>query len=153
MIKVLFFTACLLLVSACSSKKAPPELKYLPEEFDAIMNTTGAAPDKTTGSAINFSDYSPGVNKLTSRPLMYQRLGFVVLEFQTETQARNEALRLNQYYSRNYVFDKVEGEPVLEDMVLVKFHGQNPKRRVQRTPINIPTEHHDHGAPAGGGGH
>ena len=150
MIKVLFFSACLVFVLGCSSKKAPPELKYLPEEFDAIMNTTGATPDKTTGSAINFADYSPGVNKLTSRPLMYQRLGFVVLEFETETQARNEALRLNQYYSRNYVFDKVEGEPILEDLVLVKFHGQNPKRRIQRKPVHIPAEHH--GAPAGGGG-
>lgn len=149
MIKVLFLSFCLLVAFSCSKKKAP-ELKYTTEEFDTIINSSGAAPDKTPGTAINFADYSPGVNKLTSRPMMYERLGFVVLEFETETQARNEAMRLNQYYSRNYLFDKVEGEPVLEDLVLVKFHAQNPKRRTQRKPVNIPAEHH--AAPAGGGG-
>lgn len=149
--KALILSFCLLLTFGCSSKKKDPDLKYRAEEFDAIINTTTAVADKNTASAINFSDYSPGVNKLTSRPMIYERLAFVILEFETETQARNEAQRLNQYYSRNYLFDKVEGEPILEDLVLTKFHAQNPKRRIQRTPVNIPKE--AYGAPAGGGGH
>ncbi len=149
MMKALILSFCLLLAFGCTSKKKEPELKYTTEEFDAIINTTTAVPDKNTANAINFSDYSPGVNKLTSRPVVYERLAFAILEFETETQARNEALRLNQYYSRNYLFDKVEGEPILEDLVLIKFHAQNPKRRIQRTPVNVP--HEGHGAPAGGG--
>lgn len=151
MMKAGILAFCLFIAVGCTSKKQEPELKYKPEEFDAIINTTTAVPDKNTANAINFSDYSPGVNKLTSRPMIYERLSFAILEFETETQARNEAQRLNQYYSRNYLFDKVEGEPILEDLVLVKFHAQNPKRRIQRKPVNIPQE--SHGVPAAAGGH
>ena len=150
--RVLFFTLMLFAIFACSKKNHELEPLYTTLEFDTLLNNTGAIPDKGNTSAINFSDYSPGVNKLTSRPMSYQRLSFNVLEFETVKQARDEAMRLNQYYARNYLFDKVEGEPILEDMVLVVFHAENPKRRIQRKPINTPAAH---AAPAGGsaGGH
>ncbi|MBC7427062.1 MAG: hypothetical protein H7336_00530 [Bacteriovorax sp.] len=126
-------------------------MKYTPEEFDAIMDTSGATPAKEKSAEIDFTQYSPGVNKLTSRSLTYERLNFAVVEFETEKQARAEALRLNQYYSRNWLFDKVEGEPILEDLILVKFKAENPKRHLQRRPVNIPSEHAP--TPAGGGEH
>lgn len=146
-LKVLFLSLILLAGLACSGKKHGPEPLYTALEFDTLLSSTGAIPDKGNNSAINFSDYSPGVNKLTSRPMSYQRLSFNVLEFETVKQARDEAMRLNQYYARNYLFDKVEGEPILEDMVLVVFHAENPKRRIQRKPVNAPAAH---AAPAGG---
>ena len=150
--KAFILSLCLLSAFGCTSKKQEPELKYTAEEFDAILSTTTAVPDKNSAAAINYSDFSPGVNKLTSRPMIYNRLSFTILEFETETQARNEAQRLNQYYARNYLFDKVEGEPLLEDLMITKFHAQNPKRRIQRKPVNIPKE--NHGAPAAAsGGH
>nr|BDT28097.1 hypothetical protein BHI3_15630 [Bacteriovorax sp. HI3] len=138
------------LIFGCSKKKEAPDLKYTLEEFNLILDSTGAAGDKDAANAIKFEDYAPGVNRVNSRPMVYQRLSFAVVEFETEKQAREEALRLNQYYSRNWLFDKVEGEPILEDLMIVKFHAANPKRRVQRKPVNIPSEH---AAPAGGGEH
>lgn len=143
--------ASLLILSACSKKHAEPEPVYTLEEFNTVLATTPANPDKNTANAINFSDYSPGVNRINSRPMEYQRLSFALIEFETVKQARDEALRLNQYYSKNWLFDKVEGEPLLEDLVIVKFHAANPKRRVQRKPKNIPAEVHGdaHAAPAG----
>lgn len=142
--------ASLLILSACSKKQAVPEPVYTLEEFSAVLATTPANPDKNTANAINFADYSPGVNRINSRPMEYQKLSFALIEFETVRQARDEALRLNQYYSKNWLFDKVEGEPLLEDLVIIKFHATNPKRRVQRKPKNIPVESHgEHAAPAG----
>lgn len=135
-----------LLIFGCSKKKVEPDLKYTLEEFNVILDSTGAGADKNAANVIKFEDYAPGVNRVNSRPMVYERLGFFVVEFETEKQARAEALRLNQYYSRNWLFDKVEGEPILEDLVIVKFHATNPKRRIQRKPVNIPAEHH--GTPA-----
>lgn len=151
MVKVLILALSLFIISGCSKKEVAPELKYTQEEFDLIMNSTDAAPDKNTANAINYSDYSPGVDRVNSKALIYQRLSFAAVGFETEKQARDEAMRLNQYYSRNWLFDKVEGEPILEDLVIVKFHAVNPKRRTQRTPVNIPASggHHE----AAGGGH
>lgn len=138
MVKVLILALSLFIISGCSKKEVVPELKYTQEEFDLIISSTEVALIKTRPDAINFSDYSPGVDRLNSRAFVYQRLSFSALAFETEKCARDEAIRLNQYYSRNWLFDKVEGEPILEDLVIVKFHATNPKRRTQRVPVNIP---------------
>lgn len=149
MFKVLILTLSLIIISGCSKKEVAPELKYTQEEFDLIMNSTAAAPDKNNANAINYSDYSTGADRVNSKALIYERLSFAAVAFETPKQARDEAMRLNQYYSRNWLFDKVEGEPILEDLVIVKFHATNPKRRSQRIPVNIPSgTHHE----AGGSG-
>lgn len=152
MVKILILALSLFIIAGCSKKEAAPELKYTIEEFDAIINTTSTTPDKAANNVINYSDYSPGVDRINSKALIYQRLGFQAIAFETEKQAKDEALRLNQYYSRNWLFDKVDGEPLLEDLVISRFHAINPKKRVQRKPVNIPPmEHHEGGG--GGGGH
>ena len=148
MVKVLILSFCLFLISGCSKKNVVPEIKYSQEEFDLIMNSTSAVPDKEVANAINFSDYSTGVDRVNSKALIYERLSFAVIAFETTAQAKSEAQRLNQYYSRNWLFDKVEGEPILEDLVIVKFHAENPKRKTQRLPKNIPSEAHHESAGA-----
>lgn len=141
-----------MLLSGCSKKDHAADLKYTPEEFTHIMSTISATDDKNTANAINFADYAPGVVPAHSRPMIYERLSFAIIEFETEKQARDEAIRLNQYYSRNVLFDKVDGEPLLEDLVIVKFHAVNPNKAVQRKPKNIPHAPAEaHGAPAAGG--
>lgn len=152
MVKVLILTLSLLITLGCSKKEVGPVVLYTQEEFDGIMNTTSATPDKNSANAINYSDYSPGVDRVNSKALVYERLSFAAIAFENEKQAKGEALRLNQYYSRNWLFDKVEGEPLLEDLVISRFHAVNPKRRTQRKPVNIPPMEHQEGG-GGGGGH
>jgi hypothetical protein len=149
-VNVFFLFIVLTCFMSCSKKKVEPELKYTAEEVSHILSDVKLAADKNP-KAINYSDYAPGVNHTSAQALLYERLGFIAVEFETEKQARDEAFRLNQYYSRNWLFDKVEGEPLLEDLVLIKFHAQNPKRRTQRKAVNAPI--HGHGAEAGGGEH
>jgi hypothetical protein len=146
-----------LTILSCTKKHEEPSLKYTDEEFTHLIGESGAAVDKS-GPAINFSDYVPGVNKVSAKSLSYEHLQFYALEFESVEQARAEALRLNQYYSRNWLFDRVEGEPMLEDLVIIKFKAINPKRVVQRKPIHVPHKAEGaHGAGAesgeGGGGH
>lgn len=152
MVKVLILALSLLIITGCSKKEVAPVVLYTQEEFDGIMSTTSATADKNSANAINFSDYSPGVDRVNSKALIYERLSFAAVAFETEKQAKDEALRLNQYYSRNWLFDKVEGEPLLEDLVISRFHATNPKKRTQRKPVHVPPmEHHEAGG--GGGGH
>lgn len=151
-VKVLLVISCVALLGlvSCSKKKHDHETKYTAEEFAHILGTVKLAADKEAANAINFSDYAPGVNHGSAQALVYERLSFAIIEFENEKQARDEAIRLNQYYSRNWLFDKVEGEPLLEDLVITKFQATNPKRKIQRKPINHPVE--GHGAEGGGGG-
>lgn len=132
----------------CSKKKIEGEPIYTEEEFNHLtadlsqLNPVGE-------NAIPFAEYSPKVNRLISKAYKYERLRFYAIGFDTVIDARNEAIRLNQYYSKNYMFDQVEGEPILEDMVITQFKAINPNKKVQRVPKKHESGHEEkseHGA-------
>lgn len=132
------------LLFSCSKKKEVVELKYTLEEFNHLAHETS---NESGSKGPNFSEYSPGVNLLESKALVYKRLPFYAVSFEHVEQARLEALRLNQYYSRNWLFDRVEGEPILEDYVIKTFQAINPRRKTQRIPKTeaheaAPSAHH-----------
>jgi len=128
-----FLLITLVACFSCSKKQENTGPKYTAEEFLALSHEASVTNEKGE-DAIKFSDYSPGVNKLDSKTFRYNRLVFFAIAFETEEEAKSEAKRLNQYYSRNWLFDRVEGEPVLEDYVISTFNAQNPNRSVQRRP-------------------
>ena len=142
----------------CSKKADHQGEKYKLEEIKKMMEEGGATelPKKIEegGVPIPFSEYSPGVNQVESYGLRYQRLVFFAISFETEEMAKNEALRLNQYYTRNWVIDRVEGEPLLEDVALVALKAINPTKKVQRVPKTHPhaQEHGEEHKEAKGGG-
>lgn len=118
---------------SCSKKTHKVELTYTDDEFVKLAHETTL--NKDNGDAeIKFSDYLFGVNRLESKSLIYKRLSFFAISFENSTQACAEASRLNQYCARNWLFDHVEGEPILEDYVILTFRATNPKKRVQRIP-------------------
>ncbi len=128
-----------LLIISCSKKKDHGE-KFTEAEWKEI--TMHLPPVNPQGeNAIPFHEYSPGVNRLNSKVFIVKNLRFFAIEFENEDQALKEATRLNQYYSKNYLFDQVEGEPVLEDFVISTFKAKNPNRKVQRAATNH-SEHH-----------
>jgi hypothetical protein len=51
----------------------------------------------------------------------------IAIEFATEKDARNAAKAYDQYYARNWFFDEVKGEPVLEDFIKKVYDAKNPK--------------------------
>lgn len=137
---LIFLLVLTSLTLSCSKKVKVEEVKYTLEEFDKLAEAASPIKDKAQ-DGFNLADYAPGVNRLESKALVFNRLTFFAVEFETETQARSEALRLNQYYARNWLFDRVEGEPVLEDYVIETFKAINPKRNVQRVPKKHAPEH------------
>lgn len=128
------------LLFSCSKKKEVVELKYSGEEFEQLAHETTPSHEKGA-DGLKLSDYGAGVDQHLSRALVYKRLAFFAVAFETGEQARAEALRLNQYYARNWLFDRVEGEPVLEDYVITTFKAINPKRVIQRVPKTQGSEH------------
>lgn len=117
--------------------------KYTIEEFDKLASESSLNKEKS--DTPQFSDYSPGVNRLESKSLIYERLAFFAIAFENEEQARKEAIRLNQYYARNWLFDRVQGEPLLEDYVILTFKAMNPTKKIQRVPIKSSEHASGHG--------
>lgn len=135
---------------ACSKKKEIVEPRFTVEELTALAHNATVSSEKGE-EAIQFSDYAPGVNKAESKSFRFERLVFYAIKFETTEEARSEAQRLNQYYARNWLFDRVEGEPLLEDFVITTFQAKNPNRQIQRKPkVSHPEQsgHHGDAAPA-----
>lgn len=149
-LQIFLVAALLVTCSACSKKKEVVEPRYTVEELTALAHGATATSEKGE-EAIQFSDYAPGVNKVESKSFRYERLVFYAIKFETTEEARSEAVRLNQYYARNWLFDRVEGEPILEDYVITTFQAANPNRQIQRKPKAAHSEksgHHSEAAPA-----
>jgi hypothetical protein len=119
-------------ITGCS-RNNKADLLYTSEQIDSLAFETKHTNEKNGGNII-FSDYNHGVNKQESKGLMYNRLTFFAICFESVEQASSEALRLNQYYSRNWLFDRVQGEPILEDYVIKTFKAINPNKKTQRAP-------------------
>jgi len=122
-----------LLGMGCSKKQSSIEPRYTALEFMSLAHE--AQPSHEKGEeALKLSDYADGVNRIDSTTLKFNRLVFFAVEFESTAQALAEAKRLNQYYSRNWLLDRVEGEPILEDYVIKTFNAVNPNRKIQRVP-------------------
>ncbi|OUR99922.1 hypothetical protein A9Q84_02510 [Halobacteriovorax marinus] len=52
----------------------------------------------------------------------------MAMEFDSEENARKAALAYDQYYARNWFFDEVKGEPVLESFIKEVYGAKNPKK-------------------------
>jgi hypothetical protein len=50
----------------------------------------------------------------------------IAIEFASEEDAKNAAKYYNQYYARNWFFDDVKGEPVLESFIKDVYGAKNP---------------------------
>jgi hypothetical protein len=152
-LRIVLALALTLVVISCSKKQQNAEPKYTAEEFMALAHEAQPSNEKGEG-ALKLSDYSSGVNRTESRALKYNRLTFFAVEFATSEEAKSEALRLNQYYTRNWLLDHVEGEPILEDYVIETFKASNPRRHVQRVPKKHEAVHSEaHGEAHGEAAH
>jgi hypothetical protein len=143
---IILTSSLLLLLISCSKKVEVVELKYTALELEALLHASGPSHEK--GKGIVFSEYAPGANHLESKALAYEHLDYFIIGFETTREACNEALRLNQYCARNWLLDRVEGEPILEDYLIKELKAINPKRKIQRAPKHKVEGHGESHAPA-----
>lgn len=138
------------LFSSCSKKTEAPERLKVEE----LVKNLGPVKEVKKGdaTAVPFRPeyYGTGLIPNSYKILSYKDLSFLVVEFESEEMAKNEALRLKQYFHKNWLIDEVSGEPSLEDLIIYKIHAVNPSVKTQRVPKHIPEEG---AAPAAGGGH
>lgn len=137
----------LFLAFACSKKQVEVEAIYTEEEFTKITHSLTSV-NAVKENAIPFHEYSSKVNQVNSKAFIFNKLLFFAIAFNSVEDARNEALRMNQYYSKNFMFDQVEGEPLLEDLVISTFKATNPKRKIQKV-VKAPAHGEAHGSPHG----
>lgn len=119
----LFLTLLSILAASCTK-----ELKYSKEELlkkaqAADPSVSLILPDKLTG-AVFCSDYPAGC--LSAHIVRVQGLDLIAVEFETAEKAEYAAKKIRGFYLRNWVFDDVRDEPVLEKFVTEKLQAKRP---------------------------
>ncbi|MCK6596485.1 MAG: hypothetical protein L6Q33_14905 [Bacteriovoracaceae bacterium] len=152
----ILLTLIVLLSSACAKKEVTVERLKVDELVKSLGPVIELKKDDPRAVPFRLEYYGAGVIADSYKQLSYRDLGFLAVEFESEEAALKEALRLKQYYHKNWLFDEVANEPSLEDLIIYKIHAINPSLAVQRTPKHIPQDPvaaPAGAAPAKGGGH
>lgn len=117
------FAALSILAASCTK-----ELKYTKEQlFDMARKgdpTLELVLPKTMNDGINCADYPEGC--LSGHMVRVKGLVMIAVEFMTEEQAIFAAKKVKGYYVRNWIFDDVTGEPILEKFVVDFLEAKKP---------------------------
>lgn len=89
-------------------------------------------PNHETDRRILCENYGPGCIKGSGRRILVRRVELIALQFESIEQARAEARKINQWHAKNWLFDDVTDEPVLESFVKEAFDAQNPNQELEQ---------------------
>jgi len=67
-----------------------------------------------------------GCIKGSGKRIKVRLVDLIAIEFDTEENAKEAARTYNQYYAKNWFFDDVRGEPVLESFIKEVYDAKNP---------------------------
>jgi hypothetical protein len=121
--KLLSFLIISFILSGCTK-----ELKYSKEQLyskalKADSSVTFVLPKNLT-DGVHCTDYTEGC--VAGHNVQVRKLDFIAVEFMTEAQAKYAAKKVRGYYSRNWLFDDVAGEPILERFVTEHLEAKKP---------------------------
>ncbi|MBL7664461.1 MAG: hypothetical protein JNM93_04965 [Bacteriovoracaceae bacterium] len=124
--KILSLLVVLVTVASCSCSKEEPKLT----KVDIMLmiykgdNTAEEVLPRDMNSGVKCTDYGPGCLRGYQGRILGLDATFV--EFETDEQALAEATRVNGYYLKNWLFDDVSGEPVLERFFKRYLNAKRP---------------------------
>ncbi len=121
--KLLSFLIISFIILGCTK-----ELKYSKEQLyskalKADSSVTFVLPKNLT-DGVHCTDYTEGC--VAGHNVQVRKLDFIAVEFMTEAQAIYAAKKVRGYYSRNWLFDDVAGEPILERFVTEHLEAKKP---------------------------
>lgn len=75
------------------------------------------------------TNYGPGCVLGSGKRVELKGVEIVVVEFENEQLAKEEALRLDQMYARNWLFDEVMTEPVVKSFIKRVYGATSPRSK------------------------
>jgi hypothetical protein len=117
------FLALSILSASCTK-----EVKYSKEELlskaQAADSSVSIVLPRSINEGISCSNYSEGC--MSGHTVKVKNLDLIAVEFGTEAEAKYAAKKIRGYYTRNWVFDDVSGEPILEEFVSRVLDAKKP---------------------------
>jgi hypothetical protein len=110
------------------SASCTKEVRYSKEEL--LKKAQAADPSvqlilpRSINDGISCSAYTEGC--VSGHTVKVKNLDLIAVEFMTEEQAKYAAKKVRGYYSKNWIFDDVTGEPILEEFVSRVLDAKKP---------------------------
>ncbi len=123
LILVFFITSC-----SCSKEEetfSPSQMWRLAQKSDPnieLVSIGASEPHKR----VLCKNYGPGCVVGSGKRIKVRKVELITIQFETVEQARQEAIRLDQYHFANWLFDEVEEEPVLKHFIKKVFKAVKP---------------------------
>lgn len=125
--RTLLFPLTLLSLSILSAS-CTKEVKYTKEELLAKAKAADPAVTvilpKSISEGVTCTDYSDGC--MSAHIVRVKGLDLIAVEFMTQQDAILAAKKFRGYYTRNWLWDDVVGEPILEQFVTEHLEGKKP---------------------------
>jgi hypothetical protein len=117
--KKYFFLAflALFLSFSCSKKIEPTPYEQVYEMARKFDETIYEVMIIDNHKRVICENYGLGCLEGTGKRWMVRTIELPIIGFENEELAKKEAIRLNQYYYKNWLFDEIKDEPVLESFV------------------------------------
>lgn len=120
-----------LVFSSCSKKEevyTPQDMFFMAYNFDNSIEEVRIGVSESSRS-LKCEDFPTGCIEGSPKRFKIRLVEMIVAQYFTKKNACLAALQLNQYYTRNWLFDDVRGEPVLESFVNTVYQAKNPKKK------------------------
>lgn len=125
MIQKIFLALLTLILFSCSKEQSysPIQMFQLAYEFDkSIEEVRITDPSRS----IKCHTYPEGCIPNSPKRFKVRLVELIVIQYKSEALACAAAKKLGQYYTRNWLFDDVKGEPVLESFVKQVYDAKSP---------------------------
>lgn len=128
----MFFASC-----SCSSEEkkwGPIELYQIAQKYDKNVSDVQMPPPNTPQyleKAILCKNYPTEgcrgiINDGIGKRFNFLGIEIIVLRYDSTVNACKAALEIGQWYSRDWIFDDVTEEPILEDFVQKAYNAKKP---------------------------
>lgn len=120
---VLVFLLLSILSASCTK-----EVRYTKEELLARAQAAESSVQfiipRSINEGVSCTSYTEGC--ISGHTVRVKNLDLIAVEFGTEEEAKYAAKKIRGYYTRNWVFDDVTGEPILEEFVSRVLDAKKP---------------------------
>lgn len=123
-------------LTSCSEKEpvwGPVDLYKLAQEEDPKSSAVLTDLADTEANLCLKFKYGDGCQKVIRATILGLEVIFV--EFMNTEQAKNEARRIGQMYTRNWVIDDVSGEPALERFMVKVYEAIHPLKEIKMETV------------------
>lgn len=125
----------LLLILSCSSEPEPISKLDLYKYTKNKTNKLEIVLPKNINAGVKCKNYGPGC--LSGVIGKAYGLEFFIVQFENQSKAKTEAMRIDAYYYNNWLFDEVVGEPKLERFIEKIYpSSERPLRPNKKTELN-----------------